>query len=461
MSGRKTITVDSARFTQLQQEANSLQNLQSDYRQLESEYARSQQEFQDRYGQILNRQTIFENNLANLGQEFRQYQQATNQRIQQMDADLRLEITNTAYNLRNEFNQKLDEQNLRLTNMVNQERAERQRQFDGLQQQINTLVVDKERKAEIAKSWLKETQNYFVMVDQNYKHQFFVPGRMAKIRLELDQATQNQQQGFSDAALVTAQEKFFELSELRIELEAKEREWETWRFKALEEARRVLTFAQANRKVKAFDLDENELDIEIEADFWTKGKLSALKKRINDQLDELEKDVDKFNTEQLKEIAEKICPDMHYAVMEVIKDARLEVIGSQMRLSIADTVMQVLSGQGFTLQDHTFLGEDLREEFYEKAGMIDGSEVVVKIQPDPVEPGKNILEIHQFCEGQTSESDFIERANSIYHHCNEQGLKVASPQQIGQNGDELLRNFKEIRKVKIQLTEEQRKITQS
>lgn len=334
----------------------------------------------------------------------------------------------------------------RLTTQINQERWERERQYREVSERINAIVADERRRDELARSWVNDVAQKAEFIGKNYRHEQFAPGELAKIEREIQDARQSLGQGMPQSALSTVQRTYNELNDLQMKLEQMEKEWLIWQTAALETTRQILALAQENRACAALDLEGKPLEgFEVEVNYWTGGKLSALEGEISAVIGRVQEEGKPLSIEELREITEESAPELRKKLEEVIGEARTAVISSQMRASIADMVIEALESQGYLYDDSTYEGEDEREGYVAKAKAFDDSEVVISIQPDRNRVGDNQLQIHSFDEDIHNEYELLERAKVITKSLQGQGLQTSEPVATGEQADYRFQNMERVR----------------
>ncbi len=313
-----------------------------------------------------------------------------------------------------------------------------------MQEQLAALATDQQRKTDLAEAWVETTEALGEFIRVHYPHQQFAPGRMDALTREAQQARHNLQQGAAEAALSGAQHTYQQLAELRQSLETQEREWCIQRQSAREAARALLTVAEKSHECQAIDLQGQNVGVGIEIDWWTDGKLQALKSELNDLLGQIENQQYPLKTAELQAIEQQTVPALRERLAQAIQEARLRVLGSQLRINIADMVVQALEEKGFTVQDGTYAGEDLRKGYAAKVTHLDGSEVVIVINPTD-EPGKNEMHIHSYDADQLSDHELRRRTGEINQALRERGLEVGEPQEAARQADPAFRDLARVR----------------
>jgi hypothetical protein len=385
---------------------------------------------------------------AALRREIAQSETALRHEIAQSEATLRREIKQSERRLRQETRQLIAEQENRLTSLVEEERRTRQEQVRGLQSQLDLIGAEAERKVELAESWIDTAETIRHFIEGNYRHEQFAPGRLETLGREIDRARQNVAQGVPETALGDAQGAYQQLSDLRLELERLEREWHIWRSAALERAREVLAEARRNRTFQPVDLSGDLIRDaeEQEADWWTGGKLSALEVEVQAVLSQVENEESELSTEALRDLAEDRLPALRQRLGEIVEEARLAIVGSQMRISIADLVVQVLEEQGYWLEDGTYAAEDYREGYVAKTRFRDGAEVVVTVSTDEGDVAQNVLDLNYYNVEHLTEHELLERAGEVARSLRGRGLEASEPSMVARDPDPRLRDMERIKK---------------
>lgn len=105
---------------------------------------------------------------------------------------------------------------------------------------------------------------------------------------------------------------------------------------------------------------------------------------------------------------------MQQELEQIIYDARVAVISSQLRFTIADMVVEKLAEQGFdALDDETYEGNGMRQGFVAKVRNLGGDEVVIRVVPKADNPAENDLHIHSFDARQRNAEELQQRAREL------------------------------------------------
>ncbi|NJL84155.1 MAG: hypothetical protein HC890_16785 [Chloroflexaceae bacterium] len=115
---------------------------------------------------------------------------------------------------------------------------------------------------------------------------------------------------------------------------------------------------------------------------------------------------------------------------QILEQAQLAIVNSQLRLEIADRVVKTLSALGYTLMDAeadaTYEGNDYRNAYALKMKNLAGDEVVMVIAPQG-EFGLNSLSINTFSQTFLDETATHQNAQAIFTALEAEGVRAAGP----------------------------------
>ncbi len=472
MSGRKrvTVSVDQDDLRRLKRSESELRRIRSDVPKLFKDVNR---DFQTRLRPLQERQNRFEQSVSNLQSDVRDMERDTAKRLQEQQRKMYQELEKQE----KRFDKEIHSLAQKTERMIQEERRIREEQIRQVsvaieeesrvrQQQVNRLAGDIQQvrddiqaketyRKEVAETWIESAQTIHDFITANYRHEHFAPNRVADLERSLQQARQNVEQNLPEPAISQAQDAYRQFSDLRLELEQLEQEWQMWLNAALESSRELFEQAKTNRQCKALDLDgnveqdEHGKDVEVEVDFWSNGCLSALEQKLEAQIQQLEQD-DTLTTDAFRQIVEQTNPELQQELEQLVYEARVAVISSQLRFSIADMVVEKLAEQGFdALDDETYEGDDMRSGYVAKVRNLGGDEVVIRVVPKADNPTENDLQIHSYDATQRSEEELKQRARELNAKLQESGLQSGEAKEIaGGQPDQALRNIDNLRKMK-------------
>lgn len=368
--------------------------------------------------------------------EYRQ-QQALERETTRLESALRegeeqqrSEYLRIAQEQRQEYTRLIDQQDQKFTCLLDEERQAREQGQQILQQQVDQIVSDieqeRQRKAQLATDLFSDVETIWEQINRDYQHQRFAPGKLADLRRSLEIARSNIQAGVSESAIATSQQTYLDLVDLRIELEQKEQEWLLLYNAALADLGSLIASVQANREceIEVGQGDEAE-KFKLEVDYWVSSRLSQYEQQLNQLESQLRAGESTLTTEQLRELGEQIT-SLQPTLGEIVEQAKLAILSSQLRAEIADRVVETLTSLGYTLvnpeEDAVYEGNDQRQPYVVKVKNIAGDEVVTVISPEK-EFGANSISVNTFSPTLVDEKATQQNAKAIFDLLEEEGVK--------------------------------------
>ena len=306
-----------------------------------------------------------------------------------------------------------------------------QEQLSRFGRRLGRLQGDAQRKMDIASQWLSAAEQLRDFIQSNYHHSFFLPGQVDPFDQQLALARDNLEMGMSEAVLATAQRLYMELSQMRVKLENLESEWQTLYCAVWEAACNVQALANENQTVEAVDLDGNPLPFDLDVDFWSNGGLTQVYFNIEEIFSRLEDSANRPYLAELRGILSERVPAMQQSLEESVLEARIGAINSQMRINIADLVVQALQEQGFRLEEGSYHGVDMRQSYAAHLRNYEGSEVEVQVAPYGHGLGENELHLKSLDEKFRTEHELLQRWREINRSLARRGLSVRQPEIVG------------------------------
>lgn len=459
MSGekRRYVRVEEQHLRRLQEQDSRLRSLQRDLPerlQLIQEQAR--QSLQQRLGPLEQRAETAAKEAQRLKSNLRQLELETHQRLQQQQREFkqavsdaenrskqalqqqasrlesamergfvqqRLEYLELLHKQRQEYQDLFARQDQKFTSLIAEEREARLQQIAQLEANINQ---ERQRQMKLGEDLLADVELIWQQIERDYPHQRFAPGRLADLRRGLELAKSNLQAGLSQAAISTCQNTYLDLADLRLELARKEQEWQLLYNAAITDVRSLIAEVQANRECEMEFGQGAETDrFKVELDYWTKGRLSQYESQLNQLESRLKSGVSTLTIPQLEALGKEI-NSRQPILGEIVQEAKLAILSSQLRVEIADRVVETLSSLGYTLvnpdADAVYEGEDQRQAFVVKVKNIAGDEVVTVISPDQ-EFGVNSISINTFSPTLLDEKATGQNAKAIFDILEQEGVR--------------------------------------
>lgn len=283
-----------------------------------------------------------------------------------------------------------------------------------------------QHKNELGDEWIQAASIIEQFIIDNYDHERFAPGVLHRQENRLSQAHENLAHNLPEAAITAAQDAYNELSELRIQLEKKHSEFSLLLQRIKLRANKIRELFHQNQVVPALDLEGKPLSFNLTVDYWSGGQFKELEQEFESVLADMLETSSLAATDALKELVNDYFPCIEDKITDLIFKARLKVINAQLRMNIAEIVVQALHGQGYALDNSFFLTGDERQAYQANLYNYEGSQVIVKI--DPVSDQEVANELHLYTsDAQTKTShELKQRAMEIRRALQFKGLEVGT-----------------------------------
>ncbi len=416
MSGEKEVRLREGEYRRLMDAARQVENQQSRAGVLDAQLQQAQQRIHEQQLAADRRRQAFERSIGNLSQELqdttrdlhrrlvrqqqehtgnvRRLEQETSQRLAQQQRD----FSSSIGQLDQRLSQRIKEQGAEFDRRAKQldQRLNGQRQeYLGLiaeqaahvQQQFANIEQRRLSARQYAQQWLADSGVILDYIDQNQRHQQFAPGELAVLKSELEMSRGNIEAGHEQAAIATCQALYGKALKLQAEIEFRQMEWDTYYSEALTGARAQLAALQAQQTARwVFDTNQGSQELDAEIDYWSDGALSALKARVEQSLATLEQQPHTLTLEDLKQ---HIATDQECMIEleTIVVGAKERLIASQLRVNIAQDLLDELGRSGWQLEDSTWQGETAdgkgwKNSYHMKLKDLGGNEMISVIIPE-------------------------------------------------------------------------------
>jgi hypothetical protein len=446
MSGRKRVTIDESRWLAVQKEARQLRQIQRNLPALIRQVRdQTRTDLERVTGELEARQDRVEATAATLSEQSRRLEEDTNRRLRDHVRRMELRLRESSDGIRRETRDALAEQSRELRAEVADLRRRNRAELDRLTEQVGDLVGDADRAARTARDLTADARRMHDLVRDALPHERHAPGRLASLERRLVSAEQHAAEGTPAAAVALAQEVAHGLSELRLEVELAERERVEARATAVTELAITAGLVEENALHEV--LDSNGLVIEgvvLDVDHWSNGELATLRTTVADLLARARDDENPLPAQALRQLTESEVPRLRKRLADVVEQAGGRQLSSQLRVNVADVVVQVLDEvAGYELVDSTYAGEDYREAYVAKVAHGNASEIVVEVTPSS--DGRFVLRMLSYDHETTAPAELSERASAVARELRSQGLTVSSPEEETGTPDEAMRDMTAIR----------------
>jgi hypothetical protein len=275
----------------------------------------------------------------------------------------------------------LDLLSQRFDETLQREREQYQYHLLGILQRLNAHEQNEQSKAQAARRWLRQCVALGDHLQERFDHQRFLPGQLTKILGRLNLAQDNLAEGLFETSIQASQQVFMQLSDFRLELEQRILDWKTHFGRAQSALTQFVTELEMNASVNALGLQGEELPEQVDLSYWSYGTYRDLLDKSRRLLRLLSQEQRSISTEELKRTCDEFLPLLTEKFESMIYEARLSALNSQLRMNIAETALQALETQGFTLSTAGYANQDMRAAFTADLESPDGSRVQIEVIP--------------------------------------------------------------------------------
>jgi hypothetical protein len=449
MSGVKRITVDQQAWAQAQRSAARLREVNRELPAMIEALRREQQEATGRVAaEVAARQDAFDRALAGLSEQARRIEAQTSKRLRAQAQQIR-QARDATEQVRRETRDALEDQERRFQEGLARERQERARDVQLLRDEVVRLGQDRERALALAAARTADARVLSSAIDKELPHERYAPGRLAELAKRVDVAEENVARGLGEAALAQAEDAYLRLSELRAEIELRDREWQMARLAADSAITVLREQIRVNTNPDVLDDDGTPMDgVALDVDFWSEGELAQLRETIAGLADAVAGTGAPASLAELRRIADEEVPALDERLTAIVAKAQARQLASQVRANLAELVVNALEETtGYTWEDGQaiYAEGDQRRAFYSKLRHLDDSEIVIEVAPD--ETGDScVLRIISYDAGVPDEEERVRRAHAVADSLREHGLQAGLPAADGAEPDPRLADFDALRR---------------
>lgn len=342
MSGEKEVRLRESEYHRLMNAARRVENEPSRAAALAAQLRQAQRRMEEQRAAADQRQQAFAGAIGNLSQEL---QASTRDFHQQLQAQ-RTEYTRGLEQL----DQRLAGQRQEYLGLIAEQAAQVEQQFARIEQHRRDA-------RQAAAQWLADARVILDYIDQHQRHTQFAPGQLDLLNGDWTLSRRNLDAGHEQAAIATGQALYAKAIKLQAEIEFRQLEWDTFFNEAITGARAQLATLEAQRSARwVIDTEQGSQELEAEIDYWSDGALSALQTRVEQAIATLEQQPPTLTLDDLKhQIAtnQEALADLE----RIITGAKERLIASQLRVTIAQDLLDDLGRSGWALEDSVWEGE--------------------------------------------------------------------------------------------------------
>ena len=344
------------------------------------------------------------------------------------------------------FQQALRDQGATFQRALREHRAEVTGQLRGLQEDIQQ---DRTRQHKAAEAQIDDLEKLFRLMGSQRTHERFAPGELDELESRFSLCRANLDSGNSQAALATAQERYFEYQQLQFRIAERQAEWEAY----LVEVQRLAAetsgaIAAAENATYTFSEGDSSQGVEAQVDYWTEGALTAFRDRLSGHLERL-RAPEELPTDTLKQMLDELGP-MDAELAALVARAKERLVQSQVRQNLAASILASFEGTDWELDDSTYENEDFRMGLHLKLRNSSNEEIVASVTPVPDQDGGTRANVEiNFFDRYNDEQLRQARLKEMNDRMQTEGVHAGSfeclDQSHGRPGAEQMRDFKRLR----------------
>lgn len=376
--------------------------------------------------EIERRQAGFQELLRGFDTAIRQHERATAHSLQQIQTAAMRQAQQHAGALWERVNEVMAAQQTFILAKVDENQQINQAAVSSLASEIQKIQDNASRLEALSHRWTANAHGFAVFLRDNYPCEFFKPGLIDSLFVQIEQAQANQAAGMFETTIYAMQQICSAISAARLELEQLQNTWQMLLLANWEAVQQILAHAAESQYVQAYDLEGSPLPFEIDVDFWTQGALSDLIAQMQDFEGLLSEPVPSFGVQELSEWREVQIPRFYHTLETIIADAHVSALNSQIRINIADLVVKSLHAQGFHLENATYESADERLAYQARLINLRGNEVVVQVAPYGHDLGENELHLESLDRAVKTEHQLVQRWSEVQRSLSRYGLSVGS-----------------------------------
>ncbi|HSQ18028.1 MAG TPA: hypothetical protein VLM83_10035, partial [Anaerolineales bacterium] len=237
-------------------------------------------------------------------------------------------------------------------------------------------------------------------------------------------AEQNVQAGLIETAVGELQRTYHELSLRLTRYRSFTNQYDELRRTAKLKLAKLEQEILHNQQVPGMDLEGRVLPYTIEVNTWVGGDFARLFQEVQRGLQQIDAPVSTGQMNRLREMITKRIPAWQTQAGELVYQARMAVINSQLRMNIASLAMKALKTQGYQIEQAGYEEEDMRGEYRVQMVDIEGSRIVIKVEPKPGAVADTELHVYANDQAKRTPHEMRQRAREIERSLSGAGLMV-------------------------------------
>lgn len=318
-----------------------------------------EKEYKDKLSKIERRQVEYQRFVFDLTGDLRQLELETLRRLDiqnQKITTMKKEFIQLLQLAREEYISIFNENQFIFNNLIQEEKEERQKAIEFLENKISIVFNENNQKKEKVKNFLTELYQVFEEV-KKIPEQFLPKDRMTKIERDIKDSLYDFSSGFVDSSLMIARNAYRELVELREVASNIEQEFLVISCTASRNLS-LLSEKINSSKNTIFKIENQSYTLDL--NFWAGNAIEILKDKVFYLKDVLDK---AYTKDEIKMILNKILlyENEFTTIYEKVKET---VIYSQIRYNIAVKISKIMKKAFFSITKSGYEDNDPKNSYF-------------------------------------------------------------------------------------------------
>lgn len=299
-------------------------------------------------------------------------------------------------------------------------------QISGLQAEIQGYGDREAARQQIAEDYIDQVEEQLFWHEQEFEWERYLPGALDEIKSDLEILNNTFTMGSFDACILFAQQIQQQLIKARMQLEKNESQWMLLSELMKQNLLNLYQAAKENRTVFPVDihgrvLENSEL---INVNYWSNNALKEYMDQLKSTMAYIEDENSSVTCEDMEYWLNHKYAELKEELLDIVMEARLHVLDSQIRTNIANIVIATMQKQGYLLIDIEDTSNLVRQPLYAKMRNLLGDEVTINLVPDHQYIGKNQISIQNDETQAMNEHEINQRRKQIAEDLSGYGIKI-------------------------------------
>lgn len=413
-----------------EKQQNQINNMNN---KMHAERMATDQAFQKTQNQLVNIKQNQQTQIQSIREQIKNSNQQQKQALMNQEQKLKALMIKEIEESRNTLLASIDKQNKIIQEIKTDFQTqilEVKHEFQSQLSRIENEIKNKEQNQyDLALDWIESCQYIFNHL-KDTKHQLFRPGKLDVYQQDLTQILSMSNASAYQSMIVQAIQLFNDLKLFYDEIFELEMNHQDEYFILQDQISKLVSKVNDLKHLKyEQESDESSTEIELDVNYWTKGKLNDVVNVIEeDIITPLEQTSEFLSIEKLKQL-QHLTSKQLIELDELEEEAKEQMLLSQMRVQMGQNIDSVMQTIGYHLVDYTYEHNDERNGFYIKLADGIGNEMVVKLEPTAFK-NQDIKVALDFFNRENDENFFTQATQSIVNSLKEDGIAVNQPQTV-------------------------------